>query len=103
MAATFYNTADTAAKLDTTPRTLRKFLRSPEGMDAKVGKGARWSIAAKDVRSLQSRFNKWEAAQAADRAARAAAKLEAAEAAPEDDDTPSDAELMAIDDEVDEG
>lgn len=100
--ATIYTTADAAAKLDTTPRTLRKFLRSAEGFDSKVGKGQRWGIEGKDMRSLTSRFNKWEAAQAADKAARAAAKLEAAEAAPEDDDTPSDAELMAIDDEANE-
>ncbi|MCA1806256.1 MAG: hypothetical protein LC687_00025 [Actinobacteria bacterium] len=78
MAATLLNTAQVAEKLATTPRTLRKFLRSPEGLDSKVGKGHRWSIEAKQVQSLKSRFAKWEAAQAAAREAReAAAEAEA--------------------------
>lgn len=77
MAATLLNTTQVAEKLDTTPRTLRKFLRSPEGLDSKVGKGQRWSIEAKKVASLKSRFAKWTAAQEAaraDRAAKAAAE-----------------------------
>lgn len=77
--ATIYTTADIAAKFDTTPRTLRKFLRSADGTDSQVGKGKRWGIEGKQVRSLQARFKKWEAAQEEDRAARAAAKLEAAD------------------------
>jgi predicted transcriptional regulator len=65
-------TTEVAFELDTTPRTLRKFLRA----DAKLrdvpnpGKGARWSIEAREVRSLRSRFTKWEAAQEAAKAAR---------------------------------
>ncbi len=56
-----------AAKFSTDPRTLRKFLRS----DAKAndtetpGKGARYAIAAKDLRSLKTRFNAWNATKAA--------------------------------------
>lgn len=65
MAATIFNTNQVAEKFETTPRTLRKFLRSPEGMDAKVGKGQRWGIEAKKVASLQKRFNAWQAANAA--------------------------------------
>lgn len=68
MAATIYTTADIAAKFETTPRTLRKFLRSPEGMDAKVGKGQRWGIEAKKVAGLQKRFNAWLAAADAKKA-----------------------------------
>lgn len=53
-----------AVRLDTDPRTVRKFLRSPEGMNAKVGKGQRWAIEANQVRSLKARFARWEAAKA---------------------------------------
>lgn len=53
-----------AAELDTDPRTLRKFLRSPQGFDAKVGKGHRWSIESRQVRSLKVRFAKWVASNA---------------------------------------
>lgn len=53
-----------AAKVGSDGRTVRKFLRSPEGLDAKVGKGQRWTIEAKQVKSLTTRFNKWIAAKA---------------------------------------
>ena len=55
-----------AAKLDTDARTVRKFLRA----DAKAngtetpGKGSRWEIEAKSIRSLTKRFNDWNAARA---------------------------------------
>lgn len=51
-----------ALRFDTDARTVRKFLRSDAGYDAKVGKGQRWAIEAKDVRSLKTRFTKWIAA-----------------------------------------
>lgn len=57
-------TADLAADLGTTPREVRKFLRSEQGKNATVGKGARWSIEKREVRALKSRFAKWEAAKA---------------------------------------
>lgn len=63
MAATIYTTAQVAEKFDTTPRELRKFLRSPEGTDSKVGKGQRWGIEAKKVASLQKRFAAWAEAK----------------------------------------
>lgn len=59
-------TADLATELETTPRTLRKFLRA----DAKArgtetpGKGSRYAIEKREVRSLAKRFNEWQAAQA---------------------------------------
>lgn len=58
-------TTDIAAELNTTPRNLRKFLR----FDAKErgietpGKGSRYSIPRKELRSLRTRFAKWESAQ----------------------------------------
>ena len=50
-----------AVELGTDARTVRKFLRSSDGLDAKVGKGQRWAIEARQVRSLRSRFEKWNA------------------------------------------
>ena len=58
------NTTEVAEALETTPRELRKFLRSADGKNATVGKGARWSIEAREVRSLKTRFAKWTAAKA---------------------------------------
>ena len=61
-----FNTAQVADKLETTPRTLRKFLRA----DAKAqgtetpGKGARYTIEGKEIAPLKKRFKAWEAAQA---------------------------------------
>jgi hypothetical protein len=55
--------AELALQCDTDPRTMRKFLRSDEGMGMKVGKGHRWAIEAKQVRSLKSKFAKWDAAR----------------------------------------
>lgn len=86
---------DLASKLDTDPRTARKFLRSITPADSHPGKGSRWSIEARDVRSLQSKFKKFEAAQVEAKNAR--------EATPEDApdevevDAPTDEELLAID------
>lgn len=61
-------TKETAEKLGTEPRTLRKFLRS-EAVEAggKVGedtpgKGGRYSLEAKEFRSLQKRFEAWQEA-----------------------------------------
>jgi len=59
------NTTEVALALDTDPRTLRKFLRSPEGFDSRVGKGARWSIEKREMRSLAKRFAKWDEARKA--------------------------------------
>jgi len=60
-------TNEIAADLNTTPRTLRKFLRA----DAKAqgattpGKGSRYAIEKRDMRALRTRFNKWVAANEA--------------------------------------
>lgn len=54
-----------AAKVGSDGRTVRKFLRSDAGFGDKVGKGQRWAIEAKQVKSLTTRFNRWlEAKQA---------------------------------------
>lgn len=54
---------EVAIKLDTTPRTLRKFLRSDEKTTS-PGKGGRYTLPASQVKSLQSRFNAWSAQRA---------------------------------------
>jgi hypothetical protein len=55
-------TAQIATALDTTPRTLRKFLRA-EG--AGVGKGSRYALPSskREVASLAKRFAAWDAAR----------------------------------------
>lgn len=53
-----------AADLDTDARTARKFLRTVTPADAQPGKGGRWQIEKRDVRSLKSKFAKFQAEQA---------------------------------------
>jgi predicted transcriptional regulator len=57
-------TADIATELATTPRTLRKFLRS-EGRG--VGKGARYALpgSKREVAALAKRFTAWDEARKA--------------------------------------
>lgn len=43
-------------KLETSPRTARKFLRSVTPKDEQPGKGGRWTIQKAKVRSLQKAF-----------------------------------------------
>ena len=78
------NTTEVATEFGTDARTLRKFLRSPQGTDSTVGKGARWSIEKRDLRSLRKRFQTWSAAQEA-RKVQEVAALDSADI-PETDD-----------------
>lgn len=55
--------ADLATELDTDARTTRKFLRSVTPIDEQPGKGSRWAIEKREVRSLKSKFTKFTAAQ----------------------------------------
>jgi hypothetical protein len=79
-----------AAKLGVDAKTTRKFLRSTEGLDMKVGKGNRWAIESTAVKGLKSRFAKWNAARleeiARGRVARAEAARNAADAPEADAD-----------------
>lgn len=54
-----------AAKVGSDGRTVRKFLRSPAGMNDRVGKGSRWAIESKQVASLTKKFRKWDEARKA--------------------------------------
>jgi hypothetical protein len=65
---TTFTAKEVASKFETDARTLRKFIRSPQGLDMTVGKGQRWSIEARELRSLKTRFNAWNAAKNASKA-----------------------------------
>lgn len=66
--------SDLALELDTDARTARKFLRSITDADAQPGKGSRWAIEKREVRSMKSKFTKFTAAQAQARLDRELAK-----------------------------
>lgn len=61
-------TNDAALALETDPRTLRKFLRSDASGLESVGKGSRYAIEKRDLRSLRTRFAKWDEARKAPKA-----------------------------------
>jgi predicted transcriptional regulator len=87
-------TKEVAEKLDTTPRTLRKFLRA-EAVEAggtigedTPGKGKRYSFETKEVTKLQKRFAAWQAAKTPKSEEATEADSEDADA----DNAPADAE-----------
>lgn len=55
--------SELAEVLDTDPRTARKFLRSVTPKDECPGKGSRWEIEKKGVRSLKVKYAAFVAAQ----------------------------------------
>lgn len=57
---------EAAIECNTDARTLRKFLRSTESPIAPVGKGSRYAIERKAMRSLKTRFTAWNDARTAD-------------------------------------
>lgn len=60
-------TTTLAAEFETTPRELRKFLRSDASGIEAVGKGARYSLptSKREVAALNKRFTAWAEAKAA--------------------------------------
>lgn len=54
-----------ALDFESDPRTVRKFLRDTLPKDEQPGKGSRYAIEAKSVRSLKKQFIDWTAAKAA--------------------------------------
>lgn len=100
--------AELATTLDTDPRTARKFLRNITPKDAQPGKGSRWAIEKREVRSLKAKFMKFTADETASKAARDAAKANSDNEVIEDDspealdtDGPTDADLADISDDED--
>lgn len=63
-------TTSLATEFDTTPRTLRKFLRSDASGVESVGKGSRYSLptAKREVTAMKKRFTAWSEAIAASKA-----------------------------------
>lgn len=59
--------ATLAVEFDTTPREVRKFLRSPGSGIESVGKGSRYSLPSskREVAALRKRFDAWGEAKAA--------------------------------------
>ena len=55
------NVSEFATIIEATPRDARKFLREVTPDDAQPGKGGRWAIEKREVRSLRSKFAKWDA------------------------------------------
>lgn len=53
-----------AQNWDTDGRSVRKFLRSITPKDEQPGKGARWAVEAKSLRSLKKEFDAWVARKA---------------------------------------
>ena len=50
------NVRDLSEELDTSPRVARKFLRSITPVENQPGKGGRWNIEKRDLRSLKKKF-----------------------------------------------
>ena len=104
-----FSTAEVAAKFETTPRTLRKFLRADakaqDAADALPGKGSRYAIEGKQLASLKKRFKAWQVDEAKARAARAEAKVAEVEADAAEveviDEGPTDADIEALEAELD--
>ncbi len=51
------NVKELSEELGTTPRTARKFLRSVTPVENQPGKGGRWEIERKQLRSLRKQFS----------------------------------------------
>ena len=80
-------TNELATALETTPRTLRKFLRSNDSGIESVGKGSRYALPSskREVNALSKRFNAWSDALAAKKAtATADESIETADDATDD-------------------
>lgn len=105
MAAIILTPADAALELGTDARTMRKFLRSITPKDAQPGKGSRWEIKKAEMRSLRKKFTEFQNAENERKNARIEnAKNAQVEAEVENEENevenePTDAELMALDNE----
>lgn len=93
--------AEFATELHTDPRTARKFLRSVTDPENHPGKGSRWSIEKRDIRSLRSKFTKFTEAQEAAKAEKA--KSDKVDEAPEvDNEVEADDSLDSLEGPTDE-
>ena len=78
--------AEFAAEVNSTPREVRKFLRSITPKDEQPGKGSRWALdgTKRSINQMTKNFNTWKKAQLEAAAARAE---EAAQALEVEDET----------------
>lgn len=60
-----------ALQVESDARTVRKFLRDVTPKDEHPGKGSRWAIENRRVRSLAKKFQKWDEERKAAEAAEA--------------------------------
>jgi hypothetical protein len=99
MAKITYTTATLAADLDTTPKELRKFLRSDLSGIEKVGKGGRYSleVTATQLKSIKKNFTAWVAEGDAHRAAKVAKVIEVE--VTEGDGAVTEADIAELDEE----
>lgn len=93
-------TAQVAEEFETTPRQLRKFLRSDQG-PGRVGKGARYSLPGtkRELTALRKAFNAWSAAAEQAKADKTTETVDEVDSDNEDIE-PTDDELDEIDDEA---
>ena len=72
---TAFTTATLATELDTTPRTLRRFLRAES---QGVGKGSRYSLELnkRDITTMTKKFRSWAEADEAAKAAKKVTEVE---------------------------
>lgn len=54
------DTTEAAARLGTTPRNLRQFLRHPSSTFIAVGSGSRYDFDESDLPTLERRFSDWK-------------------------------------------
>lgn len=90
--------ATLATELNTDARTTRKFLRTITPADAQPGKGSRWAIEKREVRSLRAKFAKFSTELADAKLAKTSTPKPATDA-PELEG-PSDADLALIEAET---
>lgn len=55
------DTRAVAEYLNTTPKTLRQFLRSPQSTFTAVGSSSRYEFTQRDLPTIQKRFSEWSA------------------------------------------
>lgn len=60
--ATIITTTELATRLETDPKTLRRFFRSGDSPVKPVGQGNRYSITLGDVRRIKKAFDNWHKA-----------------------------------------
>lgn len=63
MAVTVLTPAELAVELESDARTVRKFLRSITAKENQPGKGSRWSIEKKQLRTLRKQYKEWDEAR----------------------------------------